>query len=165
MKKLYVTGICTLALTALCIFTSSVGLAVEALKITPAIIQKINSAKSYSEWKNSMVDAAELRVQKIKLTLEQQRQSVSANADPNLRNQLSKEQLQATLATELTISDYFVGYLNKQSNMQDAIKSVAGKLSADEVAELMSAYAYNFNKNAMQPLKSASDASIKGSFE
>jgi hypothetical protein len=165
MRKLYVTGICTLALTALFVFSSSVGRAGEVLKITPPVAQKINSAKSYSEWKNAMVGAAEMRVQKIKLTLEQQRQASGVNTDPNLRNQLSKEQLQATLATELTISDYFVGYLNKQSNMQDAIKSVAGKLSADEVAELMSAYAYNFNKNMMQPLKSASDPAVKGSFE
>ena len=165
MRKLYVTGICTLALTALFIFSASVGQAGEASKTIPAITQKTNSAKSYSEWKTSMVEAAEQRVQKIKLTLEQQRQASGVNTDPNLRNQLSKEQLQATIASELTISDYFAGYLNKQSNMQDAIKSVAGKLTNDEVAELMSAYAYNFNKNTMQPLKSASDATFKGSFE
>ncbi len=112
-----------------------------------------------------MVGAAESRVQKIKLSLEKQRQLAGSNLDPNLKNQLSKEQLQITIAGELTISDYFAGYLNKQNNLQMAINSVAGKLSSEEVAELMSAYAYNFNKIQIQPLKSASEGAPKPGLE
>ncbi len=165
MKKLYVTGICTLVMAA-ALFSSSVTNATELKSENKSVHQKTDSTfKSYREWKNSMVGAAEERVQKIKLSLEQQRKVSGANTDPNLKNQLSKEQFQATIASELTISDYFVGYINKQQDSDEAIKAIAGKLSSDEVAELMSAYAYNFNKNTMQPLKSASDAAVKGSFE
>jgi hypothetical protein len=65
----------------------------------------------------------------------------------------------------LTINDYFVGYLNKQTNLQQAIKGVAGKLNDEEVAELMSAYAYSFNKNEMKPLKSASESGSRGTLD
>lgn len=154
MRKLYVSGICTLALTAL-LFCS----------VASAQGQTKSQVQSYREWKNTMVGAAESRVQKIKLSLEKQRQLAGSNLDPNLKNQLSKEQLQITIAGELTISDYFAGYLNKQNNLQMAINSVAGKLSSEEVAELMSAYAYNFNKIQIQPLKSASEGAPKPGLE
>lgn len=121
--------------------------------------------KSYREWKNSMILAATDRIQRVKQSLEQQRKISAAGgsrrADPNLKNQLSKEELQATIANELTINDYFVGYLNKQSNAEQAIQIIAGKMSGAEVAELMSAYAYNFNKIEYKPLKSAMDAGSK----
>jgi hypothetical protein len=132
--------------------------------LTVASTTSIN-VKSYREWKTAMVDTAELRVQKVKNSLEQQRQISGSKPDPNLNNLLSKEQLQATLASELTINDYFVGYLNKQTNLQQAIKGLAGKLNDEEVAELMSAYAYSFNKNNMKPLKSATESGSLGNLD
>ncbi len=158
MKKLYVTGICTLMLAALLFYSNQ-----SFASVSQVQAQKTENSefKSYREWKIQMVDAAEQRVLKVKLSMEQQRQVSGANIDPNLKNQLSKEQLQASIAGELSINDYFVGYLNKQMNLQSAIKNVSGKLSSEEVAELMSAYAYSFNKVTLQPLKSASDAASK----
>jgi hypothetical protein len=165
MRKLYVTGICTLVMTAFLFSFCEAQAAQSALAAVPSPTKTGSTYKSYREWKNTMVGAAELRIQKIKQTLELQRQASLAqgrlNLDPNLKNKLSKEQLQATIASELTINDYFIGYLNKQPNVQQAIDGVAGKLSSAEVAELMSAYAYNFNKTSLQPLKSASDATPK----
>lgn len=155
MKMLNVNGICTLLVAAILISLNTLAADIKS----PLPLAADLSVKSYREWKTAMVDAAELRVQKIKLNLEQQRQVSGANIDPNLKNQLSKEQLQATLASELTINDYFVGYLNKKTNLQQAIKGVAGKLNDDEIAELMSAYAYSFNKNEMKPLRSATGSS------
>ncbi len=48
---------------------------------------------------------------------------------------------QAIQAEELTVADYFAGYLTKQRNQAQAIKEVSGRLSPDEVAELMTIYA------------------------
>ncbi len=48
---------------------------------------------------------------------------------------------QAEMAKDLTVADYFAGYLTKQKNQVQAIKEVSGRLSADEVAELMTIYA------------------------
>ncbi len=45
------------------------------------------------------------------------------------------------MAKDLTVADYFAGYLTKQKNQAQAIKEVSGRLSADEVAELMTIYA------------------------
>ena len=164
MKMLYVKRFCTLLVAS---FFLSTNLFANEANGSGATIPTAPTTlvKSYREWKTSMVDAAEQRVQKIKNSLEQQRQVSGANLDPNLKNQLSKEQLQATLASELTINDYFVGYLNKQTNLKQAIKGVAGKLNDEEVAELMSAYAYSFNKNEMKPLKSAAETGSRGTLD
>ena len=48
---------------------------------------------------------------------------------------------QPNMVDELTVADYFAGYLTKQRNQAQAIKEVAGRLSPDEVAELMTIYA------------------------
>lgn len=48
---------------------------------------------------------------------------------------------QPNMADELTVADYFAGYLTKQRNQAQAIKEVSGRLSPDEVAELMTIYA------------------------
>lgn len=104
--------------------------------------------KSYKEWKTQMVENAKQRLEKSKLNFELRKKvgQDKKNKDPNLSQQIAKEQLQLFMSTELSITDYFVGYLNKQTNLEEAIKSTSGKLTADEVAELMSAFAYNFNR-------------------
>ena len=89
-----------------------------------------------------------------------QRFSASAN-DPNtinkgntesglnsnlqeLQKQAEKDQYQLSINKDLTISDYFVGYLTKQRDMSAAITEVSGRLTPEEIAELMAAYANNF---------------------
>ena len=61
-----------------------------------------------------------------------------------MQQQAEKEQYQLSVAKDLTISDYFVGYLTKQKDLSAAIKDVSGRLTPDEVSELMYAYANNF---------------------
>ncbi|HEY1079089.1 MAG TPA: hypothetical protein VGE46_03295, partial [Bdellovibrio sp.] len=51
------------------------------------------------------------------------------------------EQYALELAKDLSVTDYFVGYLTKIQDKKSAFNEVAGKLSAEEVAELMTAYA------------------------
>jgi hypothetical protein len=45
------------------------------------------------------------------------------------------------MAKELTMADYFAGYVTKQANQAEAIKEVSSRLSHPEVAELMTIYA------------------------
>ncbi len=47
----------------------------------------------------------------------------------------------ADMAKDLTMADYFAGYLTKQADRAEAIKQVSSRLSAGEVAELMTIYA------------------------
>lgn len=45
------------------------------------------------------------------------------------------------MGDDLTVADYFAGYLTKQKDQASAIREVSGRLSPDEVAELMMIYA------------------------
>lgn len=121
--------------------------------------QPIAQIKSYREWKSSMISEAEARVKTLKENVNKSRVSASqpteAGLNQNLQsmqNMLDKEQLQYSLAQDLTIADYFVGYLTKQKSVSLAIKEVSGRLSAEEVAELMTAYADNFFTSKPTPL-------------
>ena len=103
---------------------------------------------SYREWKTSKINEAQLKVKSIKDRI---------NADPNLQfknsgteaglgKDLEREILNLSMTEDLTISDYFVGYLTRQSSVDTAIKDVSLRLTSDEVAELMAAYAENISK-------------------
>lgn len=167
MSMRNVIGSCTLVVMAL-VFLSKSAFAKESVskvveKRTSTETQPAKSYKSYREWKQGMVDTAQQRLEQMKASVDQQKGRTTAQgSDPNLLHKIAKEQLQVSIANDLTISDYFVGYINKQSNLPEVIKSVSGRLSDEEVAELMSAFAYNFNKSNENTSKSASDAGFKG---
>jgi hypothetical protein len=114
--------------------------------------------KGYREWKANMLESAQRRLQRTRQLLDQQRMVSNSKVDPNLQQQVAKEQLQVVISSELSITDYFVGYLNKQTDLIEAIKSTSGKLNAEEVAELMTAFAYNFNKTKTKDSKTGSNA-------
>ncbi len=114
-------------------------------------IQKI---KSYREWKSQKVQEAIGRVVVTKTQIQ-----VAKTKDPNLAfskgnleaksgvdfealaEQLQQDQTNLEMAKDLSVTDYFVGYLTKLQDKKAAFNEVAGKLTAAEVAELMSAYA------------------------
>ena len=114
----------------------------------------ISGVLSYREWKNLKIQESKNKIRSLKEKI---------NPDPNLKindkmeaglNQdLEQEILNLSITNDLGISDYFVGYLTKQSSVKTAIKEVSVKLSADEVAELMSAYAEHFFQNEAVPVR------------
>ena len=116
--------------------------------------------KSYREWKTERVSQASVRVSSLKAQIESKK---APGIDPNMAMNRSKNQLEGTpgkdiatdrlermlraeqydldLAKDLSVTDYFVGYLTKVQDKKAAFQEVAGKLSPEEVAELMTAYA------------------------
>ncbi len=127
--------------------------------LTALSVQAGTGIKSYREWKNDRVIFAQAKVTSLKSQIETQK---SIGTDPNLakakRGQLeaaptkdltlgrlekimNEEVYDLELAQELSVTDYFVGYLIKVQNKKSAFQEVAGKLSPEEVAELMTAYA------------------------
>ncbi len=117
--------------------------------------------KSFREWKNGMIYMAEAQAKQSKNAVAMKQRIAASTTDPNLsqkqnlesglsmqleelQKQAEKDQYQLSITKELTISDYFVGYLTKQNDMKAAINEVSGRLSAEEIAELMAAYANNF---------------------
>jgi hypothetical protein len=160
--KLYVYSISTfVALSLSGSFSTALALTPTRISAAPssATAARTNQYKSFHEWKNSMISSAEARAKVSQDAVSSKRGS--ASTDPNLinktnseagistrleelHNQAEKDSYQVSMAKDLTISDYFVGYLTKQKDLTGAINEVAGRLSTDEVAELMSAYSTNF---------------------
>lgn len=114
---------------------------------------------SYHEWKNLKIQEAQTKVKSARSKI---------SPDPNLRmnsgveaglnQELEREILNLSLTNDLTITDYFVGYLTKQQPLSSAIKEVSAKLTPDEIAELMSAYAEHFDQNSSTAVRGASRA-------
>lgn len=106
------------------------------------------TVKSYREWKQIKVSEAESRLKNLKENMLRSKgltlSATEAGLSTSLQRMLDNEEMQFAMAQDLTITDYFVGYLAKQKSLPQAIKEVSGRLSADEVAELMTAYADNF---------------------
>ncbi len=147
-------------MTAFTLKAGAVSRVVPASYVQKANIQAVTTAqfKSYREWKNDQIQDAQGKVAGVKLQIEQKKQARQAagagGTDPNLamrrggsdtdaglEKQLMKEQFDLDVAQDLSVTDYFVGYLTKVSDKKSAINEVAGKLSPEEVAELMTAYA------------------------
>lgn len=118
--------------------------------------------KSFREWKTDKVQFAQGKVTSIKSQIELKKSGRTAaiSPDPNmahkssleavssrdmsiekLERQLREMQYGLEVATDLSVTDYFVGYLTKVQDKKAAFNEVAGKLSPEEVAELMTAYA------------------------
>lgn len=111
-------------------------------------------AKSFREWKSEKVQDALGKVTATKTKIQ-----LAKTKDPNLarrkggleatpgvhleplEDQLERDQATLEMAKDLSVTDYFVGYLTKLQDKKAAFNEVAGKLTAEEVAELMAAYA------------------------
>lgn len=115
---------------------------------------------SYREWKNSKIQDSQLRIKSIKdrLGSDPNFQIKNTGTEAGLSKELEREILTLSLTEDLTISDYFVGYLTRQASLDAAIKDVSNKLTTEEVAELMSAFAENFLQVKSQVLKPNSAA-------
>lgn len=147
---------------------SSVNAIAPGAAVKPAVVAApaaaVSHVKSYREWKNERVQDAQGKVASLKTQIETRKQARAAiGVDPNLaigrtrggleavasrdlalekmEKDLREDQYDLDVANDLTVTDYFVGYLTKVQNKKAAFQEVAGKLSPEEVAELMTAYA------------------------
>ena len=156
--KLYLISICTFLLFN--VFANATALNAVKLATVGARENASFQFKSFREWKMGMVYTAEMQSKRSTGAIAS-KQRLSASADPNLaakngaesglnlqlaelQKQAEKDKYQLAITQDLTISDYFVGYLTKQKDMSAAISEVSGRLSPEEIAELMAAYANNF---------------------
>ena len=130
-----------------------------SVQVGYATVSATTEVQSYKSWKSDKVAVSKTRVDQIKKTLRVQKsihqaigsdpnlkktQSTQSGISPHLQNlnsQLDNEIAKMSLAEELSITDYFVGYLMKKSDLKQAIKEASQQLSPEEVAELMTTYA------------------------
>jgi hypothetical protein len=121
--------------------------------------------QSFREWKFAKISEAENKIKIIKSKMTDgdpnmvfapaKSMNVEAGLHSDLLQQLEKEELNLSNLKDLGISDYYVGYLLKQGSLDDAINSVSGKLTPEDVAELMRAYAEQFSASARRQPKTA----------
>lgn len=130
-------------------------------------VQQANAVQTFKEWKSSQVLDAQGKIVRLRQQLEIRKAKAPvrrdlAIKDPNLvlvksqsteaasgvdaqteklEKMLREELYDLEVAQDLTVSDYFAGYLTKLQDKKSAFNEVAGKLSPEEVAELMTAYA------------------------
>jgi hypothetical protein len=123
---------------------------------SPVAVAPIRSSiQSYKEWKTLKIQEVQNRVEWLKQRLNLKKMELSQKRSASKTEaQLSQElgiaaaesQLKSSAYTlemtqDLTVSDYFAAYLTKQTHKKEAFKEVAGKMTPDEVAELMNVYA------------------------
>lgn len=111
--------------------------------------------QSFGEWKEQKIHEVQLEVEALQAKVEANKvdtlstkggekvKSTSA-LDLNLvqlKNQLINKTYSLEMAKELTVADYFAAYLTKLDNKKESFKEIAAKMTAEEVADLMSAYA------------------------
>lgn len=134
----------------------------------PAV--ETHKTKSFREWKSEKVQDAlgKVTVTKTKIqiaktkdpNLNRRKTTLEAASGANsetLEEQLEQDQATLEMAKDLSVTDYFVGYLTKLQDKKAAFNEVAGKLTAEEVAELMAAYANSvFGTHASDLAPSAS---------
>lgn len=148
------------------------------LNLAPSVSYSLSSAlpqsqnvapgvQSYHEWKKTKIHDAQNKIKNLKEKIETdpnlkyKSMSTEAGLVADLNRDLEQEILNLSLTQDLSISDYFVGYLTKQSSLESAIKDVSVRLNPEEVAELMLAYAENFLQSrpaAMKPVLRADSA-------
>lgn len=115
---------------------------------------KDQSLKSFREWKAEQISEVQGRLTELSKKKSAQRslppRAVAKATEAGLGfetnpaaldRQISQELAKMALVEDLSVSDYFVGYLTKVDNRKEAFKEIAGRLSAEEIAELMNAYA------------------------
>ena len=148
------------AVTAL--VTPTLPVSISIAKQTP-----IGAAKSFKEWKNEKVQLAIKKVTITKAQIEykklnkqflQRSESVSTKdiETDKLEAVLKNDLYSLEVAQELSVTDYFAIYLTKQDNKVDAYKEAAQKMTADEVNQLIRAYA-----DSMFPSNGSAPASVK----
>ncbi|MGZ3742774.1 MAG: hypothetical protein ACXWRE_01680 [Pseudobdellovibrionaceae bacterium] len=129
--------------------------------------------KSFKEWKSEKVQealvkvtAAKTKIQLMKSkdpNLEHNKGSLEATSGVNaetLEAQLQEDQSSLEMAKDLSVTDYFAGYLTKLQDKKSAFNEVAGKLTPEEVAEFMAAYANSvFGSHSSDLAPSANDLS------
>ena len=104
---------------------------------------------SFKEWKNDKSSVARNRYSKLETEYIAKK---SANPKDtilkSLYNDLKNSKSNVDEISELTVSDYFVGYLSRFKDQRKAFNVAAEKLDSSEVAELMTAYADSLLKTS-----------------
>lgn len=103
--------------------------------------------KGYNDWKNEKLQALNEKINQLKSDLERKRSSIDPASIQAIEKQIELLNTSIEITKDLTVTDYFVGYLNKQADKKSAFKEASEKMTREEVFELMNAYSDTVNTN------------------
>lgn len=118
------------------------------------------SVLSFKEWKNDR--SSVLRARYLKLQTDYILKKSENPKDSSLKamyRELKNTKSNVDEIGDLTVSDYFVGYLSRFKNNSQVFKQAAQKLDSTEVAELMTAYADSLLKTSGEGLSTSQQRS------
>ncbi len=120
------------------------------------------SVLSFSEWKSNKVQAAQ--TQYSALESEYLAKKKQNSTDPQLiklYNGLKDSKSNVNELSDLSVTDYFIGYLSQFKSKKLAFQSAVTKLGPTEVSELMEAYANSLLKTSGDGLSTAAGNSTE----
>lgn len=125
---------------------------------TPTALD-LSKVLSFKEWKSDK--STEVRERYSKLESEYITKKAANPKDRSLKalySDLKSTKSHIDEIGELTVSDYFVGYLSRFKDQKKAFNAAAGKLDSSEVSELMTAYADSLLKTTGEGISTTQPA-------
>lgn len=124
------------------------GMGAEAAIVMPAAGAP-PAVLSFKHWKSDKSNIARGRYSKLESEyIAKKSANPKDSALKALYNDLKNSKSNVDEISELTVSDYFVGYLSRFKDQRKAFHVAAEKLDSSEVAELMTAYADSLLKTS-----------------
>lgn len=118
-----------------------------------------SSVLSFNEWKSEKIQSAQTQYK----TLEEGYLSKKKlnSQDPGLKGlyaELKHAKEAVSDLSDLSVTDYFIGYLSQFKSKKSVFQAAVTKLAPDEISELMSAYANSLLKTSGEGLSTAADS-------
>ena len=138
----------------------SLSLSAGAAITTTTSVLTAPSVLSFKEWKVDKSVQARTRYSKLESEyIAKKAVNPKDSVLKSLYNDLKDTKSHVDEIGELTVSDYFVGYLSRIKDQKKAFQLAAEKLDSAEIAELMTAYADSLLKTSGEGISTTSDAS------
>lgn len=116
-------------------FLNQLGLLILLLFMGGTLSATQDKIQNFKTWKAEQVQRAKIKVLVLQKQIKEKKQ-----ISPSVQTQLQNGLLTLEAAQDLTVTDYFAGYLMKKKDRQKAIQTVAAQLSKSEIEEVMKAY-------------------------
>lgn len=123
-----------------------------------------SSVLSFKEWKVDKSVQARTRYSKLESEyIAKKAVNPKDSVLKSLYSDLKNTKSHVDEVDELTVSDYFVGYLSRFKDQRKAFQTAAEKLDSSEIAELMTAYADSLLKTTGEGISTTSPSSAEAS--
>lgn len=114
------------------------------------------SVLSFNDWKSNKVQAAQTQYSALESEYLAKKKQNSADSQLiKLYKELKDSKSNVNELSDLSVTDYFIGYLSQFKAKKLAFQSAVTKLGPTEVSELMEAYANSLLKTSGDGLSTA----------